>query len=595
MSNIEQNLQKILSSRYGKDVRQAIHDGIHDCYEDGKSGATDLVAREQIANLVANEGSTEKDSELIDVRVGYDGTTYISAGEAVRKQVGSLSEEKIGFRGVLKPDNYQHTELKYLTKDGNYCIDSTLSRFLTDLPSKDFIGRTLNCEVRKSFFGTYFIQKIYAIDSFDDPIIRIVLKKKDSNIVIYRDWTSKINDVESGYKKMDLVSNTIASKIFTSFFNIQEKYDVDYTLTDTYGYMASNGILQDVGDNRYNYTIIDVKKGDVYYIHSVRYKNIPPYVFVSSETEEIRTHPFITTDKDTTVYTLDSWFIVPEDGKLYVNYYKENIRIANITDTIKGIDVFNSIKSEKLDEKAKKSNILYNKKWAVIGDSFTNGDFTGYIGDTTIREDGPYKGKPATYDYLIGNRNEMIIQHLASGGRTLATPAVGSFTNCVTSDEVYKAVDEDTDYLTIKIGINDSHHRRGSTGSDGEDQTGVIEIGSIDDETKNTFYGAWNVILDYWMTNYPKLKIGIIVSNGCETDDYRKATIAIANKWGIPYIDVNGDERTPMMHRSTNPNINSIAKEKRLLAFRISNTNTHPNLDAHEYESTIIENFLRSL
>ena len=85
MSNIEQNLQNILSSRYGKDVRQAIHDSIHDCYEDGKAGSTDLVAREQIANLVANAGSTEKDSELVDIRVGVNGKTYKSAGEAVRE------------------------------------------------------------------------------------------------------------------------------------------------------------------------------------------------------------------------------------------------------------------------------------------------------------------------------------------------------------------------------------------------------------------------------------------------------------------------------------------------------------------------------
>lgn len=87
MSNIEQNLQKILSSRYGKDVRQSIHDSIHDCYEDGKAGATDLVAREQIANLVANNNPTEGNSELIDIRVGADGTTYSSAGESVREQI----------------------------------------------------------------------------------------------------------------------------------------------------------------------------------------------------------------------------------------------------------------------------------------------------------------------------------------------------------------------------------------------------------------------------------------------------------------------------------------------------------------------------
>ena len=93
MSNIEQNLQKILSSRYGKDVRQAIHDGIHDCYEDGKAGVVDLVAREQIANLVANNNPTDGNSELLDIRVGADGKTYPSAGDAVREQVSSLKED----------------------------------------------------------------------------------------------------------------------------------------------------------------------------------------------------------------------------------------------------------------------------------------------------------------------------------------------------------------------------------------------------------------------------------------------------------------------------------------------------------------------
>lgn len=104
-SNIIQNLAKILSSRYGKDVRQAIHDSIHDCYEDGKVGAIDLIAREQIANLVSENNPTEGNSELQDIRVGYDGTTYTSAGEAVRKQADLLSED-IGSMNVLIENFY---------------------------------------------------------------------------------------------------------------------------------------------------------------------------------------------------------------------------------------------------------------------------------------------------------------------------------------------------------------------------------------------------------------------------------------------------------------------------------------------------------
>lgn len=115
MSNIEENLKKILGSVYGKDVRQAIHDSIHDCYEDGKTGAVDLIAREQIANLVANSGDDTKDSELVDARVGYDGTVYKSAGESIRGQISSIDNKKV----ELPIDNPYGKNGQLLRTNGN--------------------------------------------------------------------------------------------------------------------------------------------------------------------------------------------------------------------------------------------------------------------------------------------------------------------------------------------------------------------------------------------------------------------------------------------------------------------------------------------
>lgn len=91
-SLIAQYLKNILKAVYGKDVRQSIHDAIKQCYYDGKTGAVDLIARQQIANLVANDESSEGNSELIDIRVGTDGKNYPTAGEAVRGQVSNLEE-----------------------------------------------------------------------------------------------------------------------------------------------------------------------------------------------------------------------------------------------------------------------------------------------------------------------------------------------------------------------------------------------------------------------------------------------------------------------------------------------------------------------
>lgn len=225
-------------------------------------------------------------------------------------------------------------------------------------------------------------------------------------------------------------------------------------------------------------------------------------------------------------------------------------------------------------------DILHEKKWAVAGDSFSHGD-----GVTETIQTGPYAGNYAVYPYIIATRHNMTIENFFENGRTLAEPQDGTSTNAFA--HYYQNVSADTDYLTIYLGINDSHKSTASTGN--------IPLGTITDNTTATFYGAWNVILTWLITNRPNLKIGIIVSNACDSDDYRVASIAIATKYGIPYIDMNGDERTPCMIRSTNANVASAVRNQRTVNWRVSSENAHPNAACHAFEATFIEDFLRSL
>ena len=243
----------------------------------------------------------------------------------------------------------------------------------------------------------------------------------------------------------------------------------------------------------------------------------------------------------------------------------------------------------------------YGKKWVVFGDSFTAGGYNtsdGFDASVYKYQNGKYAGKNITYPYIIAERSDMEIVQYFAGGRTLANPADGSFTNSITNPSgscYYQTIPADADYITIYLGINDSHHESGTSGGDGEDVTGVIQLGTIDDQDTSTFCGAWNVVLPWLMTNRPNAHIGIIVSNGVDRVEYRTATIAAAKKWGIPYLDLNGDERCPAMIRTVNPDISAEAKEILRQKWRVTETNGHPNTAAQRFQSAFIENWLRTL
>lgn len=246
-------------------------------------------------------------------------------------------------------------------------------------------------------------------------------------------------------------------------------------------------------------------------------------------------------------------------------------------------------------------NVLYGKTWYACGDSFTDYTDLEYVPSDYphMVEDCGYKSK--TYPFLIGLRNAMKVHNIANSGQTLATPADGSFSNCFSNDNStmnYKYIPSDADYITIMLGINDSGHVSGSgTTQDGEDTSGVIPIGTIDDDTNATFYGAWNIVLKYLIENHPFAHIGIIVSNGSSAE-HVEATIKCAKKWGIAYLNMDGDYTVPMMQRvNTRTETSEEAKNIRRNQFSVDaeNGNAHPNHKAHEYESYFIENFLRSI
>lgn len=119
MANIREILTKILSSRYGKDMRQAIHDGIQQCYDDATEDSTTIDSTLSNSGEAAdakatgdalkdkldtNQGSGNKgkamvvgeDGKLIpsDIRVPVDATLKNKGEAADAKATGEALKQK---------------------------------------------------------------------------------------------------------------------------------------------------------------------------------------------------------------------------------------------------------------------------------------------------------------------------------------------------------------------------------------------------------------------------------------------------------------------------------------------------------------------
>ena len=102
-------------------LRGDVYSDISNVNSDVKRTRAELATeRARITNLATMaEGSTTGDAELKDIRVGADGVTYASAGEAVREQFGAVNETVGGFSN---PSVTQNGEYPYYDFKEGYTV-----------------------------------------------------------------------------------------------------------------------------------------------------------------------------------------------------------------------------------------------------------------------------------------------------------------------------------------------------------------------------------------------------------------------------------------------------------------------------------------
>lgn len=362
--------------------------------------------------------------------------------------------------------------------------------------------------------------------------------------------------------------------------------NVNYYKNAQAGYISKGGnFVEDQSSLVTEY--ISVKPTDSFLISGFTQYSVAGYAFYDTTKKFIASGGY----DGTNAYRFTNLKVVVPDGANYIRfstyrkdefpYSIQRVKKYSVSEKVKELSNIVVSLEKKVDSNV---NFLNGKKWVACGDSFTHGDFTGYIdsngnvGESSDAYDKDLK-MYKTYPWWISKRNNMtLINEAVNGsGFTNANGIKSPF-----SVQRYKDVPKDCDYITLMFGLNEIALAKKSE-----------TIGTKESSDNTTIWGAYNVVFEYFYTNMPYAKIGVILADSWMTPTYASVIEEICDYWGIKVLNLK-DSTVPL---GIGGRLNGSLKAMELKnkAFKVTANNEHPNLKAHEYRSTFIENWMLSL
>ena len=539
--------------------------------------ASDLNAlNTRVDNIVANAGDTGNNAELVDIRLGYDGTTYSTAGEAVRTQNANIVNTISKFEG----QGYFSVPIDW--KKGYYIrLTDGVDKNLTDSEVSDFIliparssevviivscfARDLACPVafydeKKNFISAYknlnegiinenIAQdipenaKYFRVSNMFKPsdhneygwvgqgnarcdIISVKLSSYDSMFTKLQTNTDYINFIYESLVKTEktnqISSTPIPRGTFGSFFT------GDYVLKSINLHFNKSPI-------RYNIKILLFDNKSAGSVGRVIYEEND---ILGNEEHEL---------KENIIVTQDHAIVVQADTSssgsqyFYNSSYKEGSILKNIIaveystnklikSTIPngyiGMDFSYMVKKEIVEKDlvgdvANENNYLYKKKLIAIGDSMVYGHTLG---------------PDRSWVKIISGRNKMTEVNLGKNGCFMCDVDAGDRDDsvyrrlCVSGSPLYVSdeVLENCDYFLVFAGTNDISQS--------------IEIGEEGSEDPTNFTGAVNLICQTLQTRIPAAHIGFItpyLRKGKEqkTNQFIDVIENVCSKYSIPVFN----------------------------------------------------------
>ena len=520
-----------------------------------KASEVDLIVeRERINNIMAVKDSTDN-LETADIRVGADGKTYGSAGEAVREQLKNKTNNNLILNSV------------FLLESGAYsatCIkqdSSTRVRFSSILKMKkgDKIINNNRALIKYCVLDTSNNEVLVNLGSSSTGYTFT----EDCSVVIYGGYVDnrEITDFSEFNSNLLIISNNCTENF------VIDNIKYDYTNeTKKSIYIEKDKILNDIltfeigsydlSANKQDSTtririsnILNMKKGD-----KIINKNTTLFKYAL---QKANGSVLVNIGETKSEYEfLEDTIVVLYGG------YKDNREIVSIEEFKNNIIIMsNNGVQRKVDEVLLEEytgiiedteNKYANLKWVIFGDSYSDGS-------------NSYATK-RYFDYIA---EELGIQK--SNITNLAVSGSGykrSNSNFV-ARSTSSSMPTDFDFVTIFGSGNDCNVNMN------------YDFGEVTDATTDTICGSFNVLIDNILNKNPKAKILVItpspwsiypnsqVLNRMEL--YSNKLVEVCNYRGIKCLD--------LYHSSglfpTDARHNVLFYENNIT------NNVHPNAEGH--------------